>query len=271
MMWINVLFILTIIFLICFLYAFLEKYWLQVKKYQININKTNYIGKKIIFLSDFHHSPIVKINYIKKVVNTVNNLKPDIIILGGDYVSNHKKYIQPLFNELKLLRANLGVYGVIGNHDINVSKKQILQAMKEANINSLDNLFYRIYNNKESIVLCGVKDFLYDKPSIEEMLKNVDYDDFVILVCHNPDYLEEIKDKKIDLMLSGHTHGGQVTMFGLYAPYIPSNFKQKYRTGLKINNNIKLIISNGVGCVGLPIRFFSRPQIVEIEFYHNKI
>lgn len=265
MTWINISFVLIIIFLLMFFYTFVERYWVQIKHYQIKMNKKSFNGFKIIFLSDFHHSSIVTKKYLNKVVNKVNELKPDLIILGGDYVSTDLKYVTPIFEVLKKLKATKGVFGVIGNHDINVSKDKVLNAMKKADIKSLDNRSYWIHHQNDRIKLGGAADFLYDKPDIVKTIDDVSPNDYVILVSHNPDYVEEIKNHHIDLMLSGHTHGGQVTIFGMYAPYIPSNYKQKYRTGLKVINQVKLIVTNGVGVVGLPIRFFARPQIVMIE------
>ncbi len=266
MIWINIFFISIILFLLMFIYAFFETNWLKLKKYKIKITKPAFKGYKIIFVSDFHHSSLASKKYIQRVVEKINDLKPDLIVLGGDYVSTKSKYIEPLFKELKGLNATMGVYGVIGNHDINVDKKSILLNMEKANIKTLDNTSYWITKNNERIKLGGVADYLYDIPDINQTIYDTSPSDYVILVSHNPDYIEKIKNDRIDLMLSGHTHGGQVTIFGLYAPYIPSTYKQKYRTGLKFVYNTHLIITNGIGCVGVPLRFFARPQITQIEF-----
>ncbi len=265
MNWIRISFFLVIWFILMFIYSFFEKYFITVKKYKIEVKKSALAGMKIIFLADFHHSEIVSRRFIRKIVNKVNDLQPDLIILGGDYVSSRKRYIRPLFQILKDLKAKLGVYGVIGNHDYQVSKTEILREMRNANIISLDNEAYWIKYNHEKFKIGGVADYLYDKPEIGNTINDVTDDDFVILVSHNPDYVEEVKNYHIDLMLSGHTHGGQVTIFGLYAPSIPSKYNQKYLTGLKRVLNTKLIISNGLGVVGLPIRFFAPPQIVLVE------
>jgi len=262
---INLFFVLTLLFLFMFLYSLWEKYWIQMKYYTIKVNKKSFNGFKIVFISDLHHSSIVSKKFIKNIVKKVNDMKPDLIILGGDYVSSEIKYIKPVFEILKTLSANKGIYGVLGNHDMNVSKNKILMAMEKAGIQSLDNQSYWIENGDERIKLGGVADFIYGHPKIENTIFDVLHHDYVILVSHNPDYVDEVKNLKIDLMLSGHTHGGQVTIFGMYAPYIPSTYKQRYRTGLKIVNRIQLIITNGVGVVGLPIRFFARPQIVVVK------
>ncbi|HEX2953396.1 MAG TPA: metallophosphoesterase, partial [Bacillota bacterium] len=114
------------------------------------------------------------------------------------------------------------------------------------------------------IKIGGVGDYFTDFQYIEPTVGDVTAHDFVILVSHNPDYIETLHTRKIDLMLSGHTHGGQVTVFGLWAPRIPSRYGQKFRTGVIRMNHIELLVSNGVGTEGLPIRFFARPQIVTV-------
>jgi len=269
MIWVNVSFVLIILYLLFFIYSFIEKYLIQVKTYKLNIKKDDFNGFKIIFLTDFHYSEIVSLRFIRKIIKRVNNMNPDLILLGGDYISTREAHINPVFKELKELKAKYGVYGVIGNHDFAVSKHLILEAMKNAGIVSLDNKSYWIKKGNDRIKIGGVSDYLLDKPDITPTINEVTCDDFIILVSHNPDYVESIKDQKINLMLSGHTHGGQVTIFGLYAPYIPSKYKQKYRTGHKLVNKINLIISNGIGVIGLPIRFFARPQIVVVDLIYN--
>ena len=87
-------------------------------------------------------------------------------------------------------------------------------------------------------------------------------DDFVILVSHNPDYAEHMDTDRVDLVLNGHTHGGQVTFFGLWAPFVPSEFGQKYRSGVVQTGSTIVVISNGIGTITPPVRFFARPEIV---------
>ncbi len=266
MIFFNITLALLLLFILAFIYSLFERYWIQLKKYDIKIDKKSFKDKKIIFLTDLHHSAIVSKKFIRNIVKKANELHPDIIIIGGDYITNHKKYIKPLFNELCKLQASLGIFGVLGNHDVNVGKQLVLDEMEKANIASLDNKSYWINLGNDRIKIGGVGDYLYDKQLIYKTTGDVLETDYVILVSHNSDYIQDIKEEKVDLVLSGHTHGGQVTIFGIYAPSVPSKYKQKYLTGLKTLNNIKIIISNGVGVVGLPIRFFARPQIVLINF-----
>src|SRR5690606_11877757 len=118
--------------------------------------------------TDFHHSELVSLRFIRKIIKQVNKLNPDIIILGGDYISNRKRYIKPIFKELKNLQAKYGVYGVLGNHDVAVDKDKVLECLKGAGINSLDNKAYWINKGNDKIKLGGVSDYLFDQPDITE-------------------------------------------------------------------------------------------------------
>jgi predicted MPP superfamily phosphohydrolase len=100
-----------------------------------------------------------------------------------------------------------------------------------------------------------------DSQDINPTIFDVKQSDFVIRISHNPDYCESFSTKKIDLVLSGHTHGGQVTFFGIHAPFLPTFTGQKYRSGLVKLAHTEVLVTNGVGTVFPPVRFCARPQI----------
>ncbi len=260
-----ILIIVTVLFLLL-AYSLMEPYWLEVKSIDIidqDIPKS-FDGKKIVFVSDIHHGPYFSIERVNELVEKINGVNPDIIILGGDYVRQDSRYIAPVFEELKNLNATIGKFGVLGNHDHWEGAELTRQGMKNAGIKILDNNAEWISINGEKIKVGGVGDLWTDLQDMNPTINDTKEEDFVILVSHNPDYAEEIKTDKIDLVLSGHTHGGQVTLFGLWAPSIPSRYGQKYRTGIVDTKFTKVVISNGVGMVGLPVRFFARPEIIII-------
>jgi hypothetical protein len=194
----------------------------------------------------------------------VNLEKPDIILLGGDYVHRDAKYIAPCFEELKKLKAPMGVYGVLGNHDHWEDAELTRKRMADAGIVLADNRGFWVAKNGERIKIGGVGDYWENVHMIDPTIADVQKTDFVILMSHNPDYAEKIVTDKVDLMLSGHTHGGQVTLFGFWAPRVPSRYGQRYRTGLLHLEKLDLIVSNGIGVVTPPVRFFARPQIVTV-------
>ena len=128
----------------------------------------------------------------------------------------------------------------------------------------MDNKAFWVVKGGERIKVGAVGDYFEDDVDITPTVADVQKTDFVILLSHNPDYAEGLGTDKVDLMLSGHTHGGQVTLFGLWAPLVPSEHGQKYRTGTMDLGKMKIIVSNGIGTITPPIRFFARPQIVTV-------
>ncbi|MDF2698676.1 MAG: metallophosphoesterase [Haloplasmataceae bacterium] len=248
------------------IYALFEPYWIKIKYYQINGAPSSFKGKKIVFLSDIHNSSISPVRKLDQIVDLVNELNPDIIIFGGDYVSGNQNYVKPLFDKLSILKAEIGIYGVLGNHDFEAGADFVKYQMEKANIKVLENEISEVkINNHEQIIIAGVSDYIYGNPDLLKVSNELSPHQFTILVSHNPDIVGDIKTKDFNLVLSGHTHGGQITIFGLYAPNIPSKYGQKYRTGYIKTLNTQLIVSNGIGCIGLSMRFFARPQIVVIK------
>lgn len=262
----------TVSFLaICFAYSLIEPFWLKNNYYTVANKKIpeSFDNKKIVFISDIHHGRYLSIERVKRLVNRINLLSSDIIILGGDYVSNNPKYIRAVFAELGNLRAKIGVYGVLGNHDDYKNDNQTREAMRDAGIHILDNAGEWLGSGGERIRIGGVGDLWTEEQNLNPTLNETEPDDFVILVSHNPDYAESLPPNKIDLMFSGHTHGGQITFFGLYAPITMSDYGQKYLGGSIKKGETEIIITHGVGTSLLPMRFFARPGI-EIVTLKNK-
>ncbi|WP_235832597.1 metallophosphoesterase [Acetivibrio mesophilus] len=253
-------------------YMFVEPYWLKVIHIEIRDRNIpdSFDGKRVVFVSDIHHGPNFSKERVGKLVRKINNLDPDIIFVGGDYVEKGKQYIKPCFEELEGLKAPLGRFGVLGNHDYYSNGELVRQSMKEAGIVLLEHSAQWINYGSGRIKVCGVGYFNRHSQPIESLIKDVGEDDFVILLSHDPDYAESIRNYKIDIVLSGHTHGGQVTLFGLWAPYIPSIYGQKYRTGMVDTEYTRVYVSNGVGTTAIPVRFFARPQIMVFELIKEK-
>ncbi|MCX6239506.1 MAG: metallophosphoesterase [Bacteroidia bacterium] len=222
-------------------------------------------GLKIVFISDIHLGPYLSAQRLSGIVGQINAMKPDLILLGGDYVHYRSRYVEPVFRELGKLRSVFGVYGVLGNHDHYAGAALSRSMMAKYGINSIDNQSFWITKGNDSIKIGGVGDLKEDLQFPEYTFKGLKRTDFSILVSHQPDYIEKIESDLIDLTLSGHTHGGQITFFGLWAPILPSKYGQKYRYGLIDSEKMKSYISSGVGAVILPFRFFCRPEIVVIR------
>lgn len=257
--------ILSVLFFL--LYCFFESRWIKITRIEINSADVpdSFSGAKIVFISDIHLGPYLSSRRLSGIVNRINEIKPEMIILGGDYVHYRSKYIEPVFRELGKLRADLGVYAGLGNHDHYADADLTRKVMVKYGINCVDNQAFWVTKGADSIKIGGVGDLQEDIQVPENTLNGLKKSDFAILVSHQPDYIENLKGDLIDLTLSGHTHGGQITFFGWWAPILPSNFGQKYRYGLVSSGKMKSYISSGVGTVVVPFRFFCRPEIVVIK------
>lgn len=245
-------------------YSFIEPYMIETKEVVIQSDQIPpaFDGKKIIFLTDIHCSPFFSGSRVGSLVDQVNAMNPDIVVLGGDYVTDDTNYLEPCFSQLSRLKAPLGVYGVLGNND---PYDETIRAMQNAGITYIGNRGLWIEENGQKIRLGGVGDLDTDIPYQGPTIGPVIRDDFVILVSHKPDYFPLANRNLVDLMLAGHTHGGQITFFGLWAPFPGSRYGQEYVTGVKKSGNSTMIVSNGIGTVKVPIRFFARPQIIVVK------
>jgi predicted MPP superfamily phosphohydrolase len=250
---------------------FVEPYWIETKEVVIESNDIppQFDGKKIVFLTDIHYGPFFSKDRVDNLVKQTNALNPDLVVLGGDYVdyesikgSNESNYVKEVFQSLSGLKAPLGVYAVLGNND---PQDLTLYTISQSNVTYIGNKGTWIESNGGRIRLGGVGDYNNGNQIQSATTNGVLPTDFVILLSHNPDYFPKVDKNIVDLVLSGHTHGGQVTIFGLWAPDFQSRYKAEYRTGVMKYNNTTLLVSNGLGTVTMPIRFFARPQIILIK------
>lgn len=260
-------------------YSSLEARWIKITNVTIESQDipTSFDGKRIVFVSDIHHGAALSRERVKKLVQRINDLHPDIIILGGDYISLEEKYIKPVFDELRNLKSNYGVYGVLGNHDWYVNGDLTKKMMARNKFNDCDNKSYWLKIDRDSIKIGGVVDPDGGKPESDSTIYDVHRKDFCILISHRPDYIKQLNNDLVDLTLSGHTHGGQVTFFGLWAPILPaenglwaslslSEKSQKYRYGLiHPKPNMQSYITSGIGTRFPNLRFFCRPEIAVLK------
>jgi predicted MPP superfamily phosphohydrolase len=270
-------------------YGFVESHRIEVKRYTVTSPDVpaGFDGTRVVLLTDIHRGAFFSQDRVRRLVERVNALRPDLVVLGGDYVYANTDYEASCFAELARLQAPLGRFAVLGNHDYGeyradggggsssgtsdgtrpggaTDPSPAIEAIRGAGITLLDNRAVWVEKAGRRIRVGGVGDYQEDTPDLAPTVEGTSAGDFVLLVSHNPDYAEELPIGAVDLVLSGHTHGGQVTFFGLWAPSLPSEYGQKYRTGLVVTEATTVIVSNGIGTIFPPIRFFARPQIVEI-------
>ncbi len=257
-------------------YAFLEPYWHKVKRYEIEHDQVpdNFDGFKIAFLADIHFGRQVNSKKLAQMVNDINKWGADLVILGGDYIM-HKRYIYPCFKELSKLKPKYGTYAVLGNHDVTESIADTRRAMRLSNIKSINNAAYWIKHQGQKIKLGGVGDLRTQTQNIEPTIKDTVFEDYIILVTHNPRYLYQIKDKyDINLVLAGHTHGGQFSPLKHLSKIVPAIVDEAiaftYLSGQCEKDGRDVIVSNGIGTAKFPLRIMTRPEMVYITLRPTK-
>jgi uncharacterized protein len=218
-------------------------------------------GTTVAFLADVHHGPFTNLEYVAGVVRTTLALRPDLIVLGGDYSLKHEKYIRPCFEVLAALRAPLGVFGVLGNHDYWHGIESSLAGFERSGIAQLTNRGAWLERAGYRVRLAGVDDLWTGRANVSAALGDATAEDACVLVSHNPDLAETLTDARVGVMLSGHTHGGQVVFPGGGAPFVPSRYGSKYLKGLVRAPHTSVYVSRGLGCSGVPVRFASRPEL----------
>lgn len=242
----------------------------------------------IAALSDLHAcNPWMPIERIEGIVERMNALRPDVIVLLGDYVAGiRRRLATPIpsadwARALARLSAPLGVHAILGNHDVwddltvqrdGGGTTTARRALEANGVPVYENAAVRLGEGGRAFWLAGLADQhairvgprswrgLHDLPGT---LAAVSTDDPVVLLAHEPDIFPEVP-QRVALTLSGHTHGGQVRLMG-WSPYVPSRFGNRYAYGHIIEDERHLIVSGGLGCTMLPVRFGSPPEILHIR------
>lgn len=254
------------------IYPFLEAKWCRLVRRTIALPNLPppFQGTTIALVADVHHGSFVPLAYIRHVVSMTNALKPDIVALAGDFVDRDEAFIAPGIEALGNLRARLGRFAVRGNHDnknpagMRAFGPISQAALAGANLFDMNNRGAWIERGGARLRICGVGDLWTDHQDLETALGDATLSDAVVLLSHNPDFVETIRDRRVGLVLSGHTHGGQIVLPGYGAPIVPSDYGQKYLYGLVKGPCCQVFVTRGVGTVSPPVRFFCRPEVVLI-------
>lgn len=232
-------------------------------------------GFKIALMSDFHSSMIVSGKLISEAAHIAMSLKPDMIALTGDFLTGlmngyRPRYVDRLADAFELVSAPYGVYAVMGNHDISCGSKA-MQKLEgsltlKAGVQWLRNRNIEIRKGADAFDLIGTDDYLSDSLDLEKSCKGLARGKVRVMLSHNPDINELVTAarKRIDLILSGHTHGGQIMFPLIGAPQVPSRYGQKYRAGLIRDGERQTYVTRGVGHVLAPIRFNCPPEVTAI-------
>jgi predicted MPP superfamily phosphohydrolase len=218
-------------------------------------------GLKIVQLSDIHHSLYTPIEEVQRAIHLANLLRPDVIALTGDYVTLSETYIWPVARALGKLRARLGVFAVLGNHDFQVDADVVTRALQAQRIRVLRNSHFALRRGSAVLWIAGVDDLWWRAADFGEALRHLPARDPKILLCHNPIGVRLAAKYGVDLMLSGHTHGGQVKLPFVGSVYGRSRLGERFVEGWNRLDGTQIYVSRGIGKVLLPIRFNCPPEI----------
>lgn len=227
-------------------------------------------GFTMLQVSDLHLYPLTQPSLIEKTVAMANELKPDLIVLTGDYVWQVLDAIDELAPILSGLDAKYGVFSILGNHDYWLDADVVTTTLESAGLPVLINQGHSIRQGKGGMYLAGLDDGWSGNPDLNRTLEGAAPDEPVILLCHEPDLADRhALDGRIDVQLSGHTHGGQIRLPGLGALILPY-LGRKYDLGLYRLNDMLLYTNRGLGVISEPVRFNCPPEISQFILYSAK-
>lgn len=246
----------------------IERYLVQTNTYRIPVPNLphSFNGFRIVQLTDLHYDSPVQTQWIYYLTEVANNLKGDLIVCTGDYVNktSSTKEIDIVWDMLSTLNAKAGVFSVLGNHDHWADTARSDYCLKQTG-QDLRHKIVPIRRGTDTIWLAGAGDLYEDHRNLDGVLGQIPDSDCRIVLAHNPDSADTSHRKRFDLMISGHTHGGQVRIPFFGAPFLPVQNKD-YTSGLRRSTNGRpVFISRGIGSTILPVRFNCFPEIAVLE------
>jgi uncharacterized protein len=245
--------------------ALTEPFMLSIERQEIYLRRlpAKLDGLRVVHLSDLHYGPLVNPQHLERAVKVANDLKPDLIALTGDYISQDRVYAAPCAEVAGRLRARHGVYAVLGNHDHWTDAQLIADLFRAEDIRVLINEGLRMDLRGESFWLAGVDDTMVGLEDLPLALAGAQHHEFKLLLAHNPTILRRAARAGVDLVLSGHTHGGQVTWRSEKSR--SGRPRRRMLRGLGRRGNTQIYVTRGLGTVVLPIRYGCPPEISVLD------
>lgn len=260
------------VLLLCLLGGLIFFYSLKVEPRLLKIttheltSPTNSLdGLRIVQFSDTHVGAFYHEEDMQKLVDKINSLKPDIIVFTGDLVDHWAKYNNRdvLAQILSDLNAPYGKYAVYGNHDYGGGGTRIYKPfMESVGFDVLVNESTKVnLPNGASMTISGLDDLIFGKPSIEQVVKNRPTADYQLILVHEPDIADAVSPHSFDLQLSGHSHGGQISIPGFSHDLMPP-YGEIYTEGMyNLRSGLNVYVNTGIGSTQLPFRLGNIPEI----------
>lgn len=243
---------------------YIEPNWIEINSLQLTLPhlSSEFNGYRIVQISDVHRDKWMTQERFKKIINLVNQQKPDLVAITGDLVTHFSPSVVPTLKfVLDKFTAKDQTVAVLGNHDYLNNSKAIIQAIEESGITCLDNAIYTLHRGSAMLHIAGVDDIWLGKPRLDLVLKQLPNEGAAILLAHEPDFADiSAATGRFDLQLSGHSHGGQVHLPLLTAMVLP-RFGRKYYSGRYQVGDMIQYTNRGVGMTDMHLRFAARPEI----------
>lgn len=214
-------------------------------------------GLRVVQLTDIHRSRMTHDRLLRHAVATANAAHPDLIVLTGDFVTNRASDIEPCAHILAPLRARLGVYAILGNHDYATDAHAVERALTHQNITVLKNHSVRLQNG---LRLVGLDDDLAGKADVVHAFAGIDKEELTFTLIHNPALVDLFSERNC-FTVAGHTHGGQMFVPIVTKWAVRRIGAKEYRAGWYQVGNVQMYVNRGLGRVGFPVRFRSRPEV----------
>jgi predicted MPP superfamily phosphohydrolase len=220
---------------------------------------------RITQLTDIHHSQILGIDEVRRVVRLAQQTKPDVFVLTGDYTTSYRRFIEPCAQALAPLNAPDGVWAVLGNHDHYTDPELTMRALERQHIAVLNNQNTKLRRGSDTIQLSGIDDWTWNATDWSKAFSGLNKKIPTLLLSHQPSVLDFAQTQDVSLILSGHTHGGQIKIPFLGPPARFATKDLRFAQGLFRHDNVQLYVSSGTGVIGLPVRFGVRPEIAVLR------
>jgi predicted MPP superfamily phosphohydrolase len=251
------------------LYArYVEPFRLRTRHvtFQVPRKHAHLDGLRIAFVSDTHVGPHFSASNLAPVVRELERLKPDLVLFGGDFISESPRYIDGIVEPVSRIAAagRLGAYGVLGNHDISNVRSRVSTAIERAGISLLVNESARFEFGGGEFWVAGIDDALLGRPNLTAAFSAVPADAPSIALWHEPDLAEYAAPFGPMFQLSGHTHGGQIRIPGVGEIAVPKLGK-RYPDGRYEIDDMTLIVSRGIGIYRPPVRLNCPPEVLVIH------
>jgi predicted MPP superfamily phosphohydrolase len=238
-----------------------DLYDIEVTGHEVFIDDlpSEFDGYRIAFLTDTHVARFVRRTFYDTIVDLTHRFDPDLILLGGDFVTWHRHI--PLMAETLIapLRARDGVFAVLGNHDYWAGGEEVRKAMEERGVQFIINRSVTLRRGEAALPLVGIDEVYRGEPDLDAAFHGLRWGPTLGLT-HHPDLIGQLAARRLDLLVCGHTHGGQIRFPFFGAVVVPSRYEARYAAGFHREGNVLMYVSRGIGAIP-PVRILCKPEV----------